>query len=688
MLCMFSFSLALARRVSALCCGGLVVLLLLVTGCAGVSDLNRVGSFQEPYTQGDYAGAAAALGGEGGLKYDEENLLTSLQVGSALRAAGSFGASQTAWDRAEAKLLWTADEISNVGEFLEQGLTIVGNDLISSYHGNIYDGVLINTYKAMNALDLRDEARARVELNRADQRQANAVHQLAAKVRALDEEEPGEAAKRREKSQQIDQTYAQSTKPDSELGKRLAAVRSLGEYKDLRNPFTDWLHGVFRLATGEPNRASDLLRNAVVLDGERNSHVKEDFRVAEESAGSAAGRVAPRVWIIHEDGIGPRLEEFRVDLPVNTTRGPIYAGIAIPEFVTGTPGVGSLTVQAAGSTYRTESLLSIDRYAATEFRVGYDKIIGKAIASMVVKVVAQAAAQEVAQRQGGMFGALLQVGSVVMAQATTQADTRMWRALPQSINVASVPWPADGRIRISSDSSLISDISLPAAPFALVWVKTVGAGTPSAVHVAPFGSGGAIATATDAPGAAARPPVAAVGEASGGPTIRRLVARSDPAPEVLHRGYSNTRSPSRRDGSTASNALVVARSTDALAATPNWWKPHVSVDRTLRNKGLRQLAFTRSLNAGGLVRVAGEFFNDSSRKLSAMYRFSWLDVAGQPVDSILARWQVVHALPGTNAYIQGIAPRDDIHDFRLELSSVSRALGDETEPSDNDSTTD
>ena len=107
MLCMFSFSLALARRVSALCCGGLVVLLLLVTGCAGVSDLNRVSGFQEPYTKGDYAGAAAVLGGKGGLKYDEENLLTSLQVGSALRAAGSFGASQTALDRAEAKLLWT-----------------------------------------------------------------------------------------------------------------------------------------------------------------------------------------------------------------------------------------------------------------------------------------------------------------------------------------------------------------------------------------------------------------------------------------------------------------------------------------------------------------------------------------------------------------------------------------------------
>ena len=134
--------------------------------------------------------------------------------------------------------MWKADEISDVGEFLEAGLSIVGNDLISSYHGNIYDGVLINTYKAMNALDLGDEDRARVELNRADQRQENAVHQLAAKVQALAEEDPEEAAERQNQSSEIDQTYSEATKPDSELGKRLAAVRGLGKYKDLRNPFT------------------------------------------------------------------------------------------------------------------------------------------------------------------------------------------------------------------------------------------------------------------------------------------------------------------------------------------------------------------------------------------------------------------------------------------------------------------
>ena len=95
----------------------------------------------------------------------------------------------------------------------------------------------------------------------------------------------------------------------------------------------------------------------------------------------------------------------------------------------------------------------------------------------------------------------------------------------------------------------------------------------------------------------------------------------------------------------------------------------------MKKKGMRQLEFTQSVNAGGFVRVVGEFYNKSSRKLSAMYRFTWLDAGGVPVDSILSGWQVVHALPGTHARFHGTAPRDDIMDFHLELSSVSRALG-------------
>ena len=669
----------------------LVGLAFLASGCAGVADLDRMSQFQDPYARGDYAAAAMMLGGDDGLSYDEENLLTSLQVGAALRASGSFEASQTAFDRAESKLLWKADEISNVGEFLEAGLSIVGNDLISSYHGNIYDGVLINTYKAMNALNLDDEDRARVELNRADQRQENAVHQLAAKVKALAAEDPEESAERQNQSSEIDQTYSEATKPDSELGKRLAAVRGLGKYKDLRNPFTDWLHGAFRLATGEPNRASDLFRNAVVLDGERNRYVKEDFRIAEEVAGDVTGAAPRRVWIVHEDGLGPRLDEFRYDLPVVSPDGFIYAGIAVPEFVTGIPGVGSLSVEAGGARHRTEPLLNVDRYAATEFEAGYDAIIGKAVASTVIKVIAQVAAKQVAEEMDDpILGLLFDIGTTAFAAATTQADTRMWRALPQSINIASMPWPEDDRIRITAGSGPIADIQLPSANFVIVTVKTVNSSAPAAVHVAALSGSGAAASQVDDP--AVRPVMAFV-EASDAPTVRLAVIEFEPAPEPVRAASveasngHNSLATNETSDTTETGELVVAHATAKHSSdSPHWWKHHVSVDRTLKRERLGQLAFTQSINAGGFVRVVGEFFNSSNRKLSVMYRFTWLDAGGQPIDSLLSGWQVVHALPGTHARIHGTAPRDDISDFHIELSSVSRALG-QNEPVQNRSTT-
>ena len=108
------------------------------------------------------------------------------------------------------------------------------------------------------------------------------------------------------------------------------------------------------------------------------------------------------------------------------------------------------------------------------------------------------------------------------------------------------------------------------------------------------------------------------------------------------------------------------------ASTPPWWEPHVTVDGDLRARGLRELTFTRARTDSGFLRVVGEYFNQSHSKLSTVYRFTWLDAAGQPVDSILGGWQAVNTLPRTRATFAGIAPRDDIESFRAELISAHR----------------
>ena len=468
--------LSLAARPSAVLAAA-----ALLCGCAGFSDLRETETFFESYSAGEYDAASAVVGGATGLDYPEGQLLSSLHSAMALRAAGRFDASQVAFDRAESQLLWKSDSIASVGDLLAAGLTVVGNDLMVSYRGTIYEGVMVNTYKATNAVMIGDTARARVELNRANQRQANAVDQLAAKVQALRAQEEDEDEHR----ESIDRSLGEAMEPDGAVARRLKAVESLGAYRDLRNPFTDWLHGAFRLATGEANRASDLFRNAAVLDGARNRHVLADLAVAERAASGTAA-AADRVWVVHEDGAGPYLDQFRFDLPVFLDRDSfLIVSMALPDLRPGTSASGPLRLSSGGEDYRTETLLNVDRYAATEFRAGYDAVVGKAVAGTVIRTLLQIAVQE-GTKDAGTLGSIIGFVTPIASAVATQADTRIWRALPHSIGIASLPRPADGRIRVTAGDHTV-DVRLPSGRFVLVQVKTIVRGAPPTVHTAAFG---------------------------------------------------------------------------------------------------------------------------------------------------------------------------------------------------------
>lgn len=101
---------------------------------------------------------------------------------------------------------------------------------------------------------------------------------------------------------------------------------------------------------------------------------------------------------------------------------------------------------------------------------------------------------------------------------------------------------------------------------------------------------------------------------------------------------------------------------------PPWWAPHVHLDPVLTARGLRELSVVRGVTAGEFMRISATWRNASqTKRLSALVRFTWLDAAGQPVDTLLSAWEAVHAEPGVWASADGTAPRPDIASFRLEL---------------------
>ena len=121
--------------------------------------------------------------------------------------------------------------------------------------------------------------------------------------------------------------------------------------------------------------------------------------------------------------------------------------------------------------------------------------------------------------------------------------------------------------------------------------------------------------------------------------------------------------------------LVGCVGPQVVTPPPPWWQPYLTIDQDLIALGLRDFRMSRSRTGSGFLRVVGEYANHSRATLSAIYRFTWIDESGQPVDSILSGWQAVHTLPKTTATFSGVAPRPDIREFRAELMAAHRLKG-------------
>ena len=454
--------------------------MLAVSGCQNYTG------FLSLYNQGEYDQAADVLGGEEALENDQNDLLNELYLASAFRAQGLFHMSTQSLDNAEQHLLWKEDGIQNFSDLIDASIGFFISEAATPYKGQIYEGVLLNTYKALNHLHTHSFDQARVEFNRASLRQDNAVVQLEEKVRALDQNDDFS-----QYQTLIDTSQDDILDQNPTLANRLNAVESLLEsQKNLRNPFTEYLHGVFRLMDNDLNRASDLLRNATALSN--NSYVLQDFALAEESASAASRPNFRRVWILYEDGSAPYLTPYDVVYPLffetETEPETILVTFSVPEFNLGRPSWDAITVRADGRRYQTEPLLDLNQYVQTEFNATYPAVLRKAIASAVFKTVSQIAGSALAQEQDpftqtlGIFTQLFGLSSAVF----TQADTRSWSTLPNSIHIASLPMPESTVLTLEIGSQE-RHISLPEdKDFILISIKSVTPATPAVVYTASF----------------------------------------------------------------------------------------------------------------------------------------------------------------------------------------------------------
>jgi uncharacterized protein len=440
------------------------VILAVLSGCN--PSKSKLDSFNKSYTSGNFADALSKAEKEikGDQKPAKNDVLWTLHAGAVKMLEGDYKGSIERFDQAE--------EYIGYYDYGNEILNSLGSALINDnaipYGGTRYDRIMMNTYKALSFMILGDFELARVEFNRALERQTRAKDYFSNEIAKLREELS---------SNTFYSQYASNDTIQSSIAKADPSIGNFEPYPNYVNPFTTYLAGLFFVLSGDLNKGSFLLKETCGMVPE-NPYICGDFETAE--AAYQGKPIENNVWVFFENGLGPVKEEFRIDLPLFLLdAGRVYyAGIALPRLVKRPPAAYHLTVNNGSGGVETKAVVNMDRVVSTEFDKEFSVILIRAI----ISASAKAAAQYALHRQDSTLAAIMAIYSA----ATTTADMRIWSALPKNIQVAKTQMPENGRLKVEIPAGTNLDINIDNCKNAIVYVKIPFAGAEPVCNVIRF----------------------------------------------------------------------------------------------------------------------------------------------------------------------------------------------------------
>ena len=334
-----------------------VVSLFFICGCNAPRE--QLLAFNKTFEASDFNSAATFA--EKNIKSRKdpsgEDLLWTLQAAAAKRALQDYACSTKHFDKAEEFLKFYDLRWAPADEFG----AIAVNDNVVPYKGQEYDGVMTNVYKALNFLSEGKPDLARVEFNRALDRQRRTKEKF--------EKEISQAKEQIGKTQYgnlINSTLS-DPKMTQTLQNKYPELYEYQAYRDYANPFVTYLAAVYFNGIGEPSAARDLLKETCGLVPE-NQFLAKEFEETEKII-AANGTFKNTVWVVFENGLGPVKEEFRIDLPLFVaTNRVFYAGMALPKLKYRDDAFPYLLIESDGNKCSTSVVGDMDRVIHSEFK--------------------------------------------------------------------------------------------------------------------------------------------------------------------------------------------------------------------------------------------------------------------------------------------------------------------------------
>lgn len=461
------FSDALAKAV-------LGSLLLAASGCSAI-QAHRNESMDKELVSGNFQAAALlaedrigikknADGTPGDVVADGGNTLDHLDAGTNWMLSGDAKRSVSHFDAAEftLKSVETQNVVASSGKMIGAALL---SESIKDYVPSPAEAVLINYYKALDFLQVGDADSARVELNRSADRTRRAVERYSSEI---------EAAQAKASGSNASQSYS-DPKVKSGVDRNFPEMDQWVPYKDFIVPPASYLQALFlgRSTDNDDRQKSGDLYARIIGIVEQNPFVAQDANEVSH------GRICPTNncnWILVEHGLGPDLQERRIDIPVITLSGAVVASVALPSLRSRTTtDVIPMRITVDHQPITIPLLGSMDRVIQVEFKKRFPGVVTRA----VVGAAAKAIAQNEINKQNPIFGLVANVVSM----ATTSADIRSWRGTPGRWSLARFNGgAADSAVTVDTSQGPV-EVNVPAAGSHLIYIRAISSSSKPVVQV-------------------------------------------------------------------------------------------------------------------------------------------------------------------------------------------------------------
>jgi len=247
----------------------------LVGGCATHSGVNFQG--------GDVTQAGLRSTVEELKKSEKDNLLWYLDAGIIAKNAREYQLSNYYFDKAEKKIkeydlqILAGKALANIG-------SVLTNDNVMPYTPRIYEGVMLNTYKGINSMVMGRFDDARIEFNRALERQRRAKEFFQKEIaRKRKEMEKSSSKNDGEEENDRARSAAEDSRTRDVIDQNYTNLFAFKSYPDFVNPFITYIAGLFFLLDGDYDKSADLLKESygMIVDNEEGAdYVKNDLLLA------------------------------------------------------------------------------------------------------------------------------------------------------------------------------------------------------------------------------------------------------------------------------------------------------------------------------------------------------------------------------------------------------------------------